>query len=902
VIVNAPRRTLAGLLVSTLVGALLVAGGAAPAGAAPGGRLGVSFGLADSAIQTPRFTDTTPNGLGDIAGGSYEFYFAETGTTPRSGVSNIDLTGGTGSMLLFRDVATRQYDAVRSAVLRASDTGLFSLSTFRMQDAQALDATYTATAYLDGVPVDGGVHSFGLNSSTDPVTITLPTAFGAVDEVRISSNGGLSGEGAKLYQEGFNDFAITPVLSANADLAALSLDEGALVPDFGAATTGYDVALPFSAVSTRVTPRVADPTATVTVAGSPVASGSPSPALPLNVGANTIPTIVTAQDGTTKTYTTVVTRAAAATDSTLSALVLSSGTLTPSFAPATAAYAASVDNATTSITVTPTAASRTATISVDGTAVASGTASGGIPLAVGNTSIVTRVTAEDGTAREYSVTVTRAAPASTVADLAALTVSSGTLAPAFDSATTAYTVAVAHSVSSTTVSPVTADARASVTVDGVAVVSGAASSPIALAVGTTTITIVVTAEDGIASATYTLTVTRAPSSDNNLSALDVSSVTLSPSFASSTTAYTGAVGNPTTSLTVTPTVSDPTARVTVQGSAVASGAPSVPIALAVGATAITTVVTAQDGTTRDYTITVTRAGAADAALSGLALSEGALSPAFAAGTTAYTTSVGEAVSSITVTPQTADAAASVTVDGRPVARGASSAAVPLAVGETVVSIVVTAQDSTTTTAYTVTVTRAAPPVTPVPTPTPAPTPVPTPEPTPTPTPAPVPTPAAPAATLAPGFSAGTRVTEAYVDIRAEGLAPGSAVTLTMFSDPVILLSTTADGRGSVTARVALPAVVEPGAHRLVLDAVAADGSALSRTVWFSVLQNGTVGAVSLAGPVDVIPAAVPSPNVIARGLAATGADAAPATIAGLLLLALGALGVIIARSRRRARG
>ena len=65
------------------------------------------------------------------------------------------------------------------------------------------------------------------------------------------------------------------------------------------------------------------------------------------------------------------------------------------------------------------------------------------------------------------------------------------------------------------------------------------------------------------------------------------------------------------------------------------------VPLAVGSNVITVEATAQDGqTTETYTVTVTRAGSGDAALSGLSLSGVTLSPTFAAGTTGYTASVG----------------------------------------------------------------------------------------------------------------------------------------------------------------------------------------------------------------------------------------------------------------------
>ncbi|GAA4747671.1 cadherin-like beta sandwich domain-containing protein [Flavisolibacter ginsenosidimutans] len=94
----------------------------------------------------------------------------------------------------------------------------------------------------------------------------------------------------------------------------------------------------------------------------------------------------------------------------LSNLVLSTGTLAPPFASATTSYTASVSNSTTSITVTPTAADANATIKVNGTTVASGTASTPISLIVGNNTINVDVTAQNGTTiKTYTVVVNRAA-------------------------------------------------------------------------------------------------------------------------------------------------------------------------------------------------------------------------------------------------------------------------------------------------------------------------------------------------------------------------------------------------------------------------------------------------------------------------------------------------------------
>ncbi|MEN1761571.1 cadherin-like beta sandwich domain-containing protein, partial [Anoxynatronum sibiricum] len=150
----------------------------------------------------------------------------------------------------------------------------------------------------------------------------------------------------------------------------------------------------------------------------------------------------------------------------------------------------------------------------------------------------------------------------------------------------------------------------------------------------------------------------------NLSGLTLSGGTLDPVFHSDTTAYTASVGNAVTSITVTPSTAHGSATVTVDGIAVSSGTASADISLPVGATTINVVVTAEDGTTtKTYTIQVTRAASANANLSGLTLSSGTLDPVFHSDTTAYTASVGNAVTSITVTPSTAHGSATVTVDG-----------------------------------------------------------------------------------------------------------------------------------------------------------------------------------------------------------------------------------------------
>ncbi len=107
-----------------------------------------------------------------------------------------------------------------------------------------------------------------------------------------------------------------------------------------------------------------------------------------------------------------------------------------------------------------------------------------------------------------SASVVQAVLVSTNADLDNLVLSSGALTPTFVSGTTVYTAAVANGVTSLTVTPTAANPNATITVNGTTVASGSASGPIALATGDNTITTIVTAQDGLTTKTYTVTVTR----------------------------------------------------------------------------------------------------------------------------------------------------------------------------------------------------------------------------------------------------------------------------------------------------------------------------------------------------------------------------------------------------------
>ena len=367
--------------------------------------------------------------------------------------------------------------------------------------------------------------------------------------------------------------AAVPVPSSDATLATLTVSAGTLSPAFDAGTTSYTVNVGNNV--SEITIGATANHAAATIAGT----GSKS----LSVGDNPFDIVVTAEDGTPKTYTIIVTRAAApvlSNDATLASLIVSNGILSPCFDANTTNYTAFVSNRI----------GQTMIYALANHGEANVTGAGPKALNIGDNPFDIVVTAEDGTKKTYTVNIIRAASLSSDATLATLTVSEGTLSPAFDAGTTSYSVSVINSVSEITI---TAAAT-----DGYADVAGAGTY--ALAVGSNPFDIVVTAEDGTTTKTYTVAVTRAAapalSNDATLASLTVSAGTLSPAFDAGTTSYTVGVANAVEAITFTAAASDGKAGVAGAGTH----------ALAVGENRFDIVVTAEDGTTKTYTVTVAR--------------------------------------------------------------------------------------------------------------------------------------------------------------------------------------------------------------------------------------------------------------------------------------------------------
>ena len=207
---------------------------------------------------------------------------------------------------------------------------------------------------------------------------------------------------------------------------------------------------------------------------------------------------------------------------------------------------------------------------------------------------ITDIVATDGNSdqslNDASWAASVAAPPSGNANLAGLSCGDYALSPAFSAGTTEYSVTVPYDVSRLPLDYRAADGGASVSVSGNQ-----------LSVGVNTVVLTVTAANG-ATRRYTISVTRQPdpnvtlSSDASLSELTPSTGQLSPAFSPEITEYAVYVPYETGKISLSATARDSKALGVTQPDA----------SLKEGDNLLTVTCTAEDGTTRDYTVHAVR--------------------------------------------------------------------------------------------------------------------------------------------------------------------------------------------------------------------------------------------------------------------------------------------------------
>ena len=294
-------------------------------------------------------------------------------------------------------------------------------------------------------------------------------------------------------------------------LAGLSVSSASLQPPFASETTGYIVDLPSATSDLIVSATKADPNDVLSgaiTAPAGQATGQTTISPPGPGSTKDISLTVTAPDGRAKIYTMTLRAITLGGDNTLRSLTLSPGTLSPAFSAGTQDYRVNIATTVTEVAVSATKSDLNAVISGDVPNEGRATI---ILNGPGTTKVVSIVvTAPNGTSRTYTITVVRAAPSSDDA-LSGLTVSPGSLDPDFTSGVLDYRVDVANHVDSVIISATKSDPNAVMFAFGSVI--AAAGTPtgqisVPLTGRRTEADITVTAQDGVSTKTYTVTVIR----------------------------------------------------------------------------------------------------------------------------------------------------------------------------------------------------------------------------------------------------------------------------------------------------------------------------------------------------------------------------------------------------------
>lgn len=294
-------------------------------------------------------------------------------------------------------------------------------------------------------------------------------------------------------------------------LAGLSVSGASLQPPFTSETTGYTIDLPSNTPDVTVTATKSDANdvlsgAVTASAGQATGQTTISPPGPGSI--RDVSLTVTSSDGRAKIYTITLRGISLGGDNTLKSLTVSSGTLSPPFSIGTQNYASNVATDVDTVIVSATKSDPNAVISGDVPNEGRATLQLSGPGTTRIVSII--VTALNGVSRTYTIAIRRAVPSNDSA-LSGLTVSEGSLDPDFASAIQTYTVDVNNDVDGIIISATKSDPNAVMAALGSVI--AAAGTPtgqisVRLRGRRTEVDITVTAQDGVNTRTYTITVIR----------------------------------------------------------------------------------------------------------------------------------------------------------------------------------------------------------------------------------------------------------------------------------------------------------------------------------------------------------------------------------------------------------
>ena len=322
---------------------------------------------------------------------------------------------------------------------------------------------------------------------------------------------------------GCRDSASLSEQTAEVPLTGLTITpSGALQPAFSSNTTSYTATVATAVTSVTVAANPKSTTTTIIINGTitpagqghPVSLGQPGSTTPIEV-------VASSQNGLESRYTITVTRRLSG-DNHLSDLKVTTSTvlqpLSPGFDANVLNYTVNVATTVEQVTITATKSDQSATMLMSSVAnsvsIGPGINLGQLPVTLGNpgttTSVSITVTAPNGAAETYSVTINRLFSNDSL--LSALQVNAGSLDPPFAPDTENYTVKVGLLVGSITITATKSDPNATLSALGsVIATAGTPTGQVTISPGlgpNPPVGITVIAQDGVNSTTYNVTVIR----------------------------------------------------------------------------------------------------------------------------------------------------------------------------------------------------------------------------------------------------------------------------------------------------------------------------------------------------------------------------------------------------------
>ncbi|MXV14996.1 cadherin-like beta sandwich domain-containing protein, partial [Hufsiella ginkgonis] len=453
-----------------------------------------------------------------------------------------------------------------------------------------------------------------------------------------------------LLFAGFSATAI-PVKSsshrAGPELSGLTATGATLSTLFSSTVFEYTATVPNTTTSIQLTPSVANSSTTFITIGddpTPVTSGRPKTIpLPL-IGDNIIILEVHDVNNTTTQYRVTIDRLPNNNPG-LTAIGLSTGTLSPEFNINTTDYTVAVPYEVSSITMSATAFNVSSAIFLHSKNTASGEQVT-VPLTSGSNFVTIRVTAQGGATRDYNIIVNRALSGNP--RLTGLASSAGTLSPGFNPATHTYSLVVPAGTGSVSLTPTGSPGSIlNLVADNhtTSIVSGAPFTR-SLNPGNNILVIDVITEDN-SDATYTVNIFREFSDNKNLASITFDKGTLNIPFNPATLNYQVDVPRDQNKISITAIPADALAIVSIQDIRTVNNAP-VTLPLTIGTNTISINVLAKNGTEKNYILAINRISR-DAAFRSLLLSTGIINtPPLVDGINLVTVPVG--TTSITLTP------------------------------------------------------------------------------------------------------------------------------------------------------------------------------------------------------------------------------------------------------------